>query len=388
MWTTPENARGAVRAICAATRATVDVVEQVHRTIQVRPPPVGAADTGGTRGITGLVYRCVRGGIELVGGAIDSGLALTGRFDPDDDRSPKFEAHRAVANGIFGDYLSRTANPLAISASVRYRGSALDCDDPASTLAKHGSAPAGNRLLLLVHGLCMNDAQWARDGHDHGARLADDLGFLPLYLHYNSGLPIAHNGLAFARLLERLLANWHAPVEELVIIGHSMGGLVARSACHQAGLAGHAWPEHLRKLVFLGTPHHGAPLERGGVGIDTAMQWSPYSGPIARLSSARSAGIKDLRHGTVSADGSAVPLPEGVRCYAAAAALAAEPGMVGHRWVGDGLVPLDSALGRHRDPTHALGFAQQRQWVGYGMGHLELLHHPDVYEQLHAWVRE
>ena len=146
----------------------------------------------------------------------------------------------------------------------------------------------------------MNDRQWNRDGHDHGAALADELGYLPLYLRYNSGLPISSNGRALAEMLETLIGNWATPVDELVIMGHSMGGLVARSACHHGQQAGHAWPKSLRKLVFLGTPHHGAPLERGGHGLDLVMDLSPYSMPFTRLSKARSAGITDLRHGVIS----------------------------------------------------------------------------------------
>jgi len=76
----------------------------------------------------------------------------------------------------------------------------------------------------MVHGLCLNDRHWRRDEHDHGAALADDLGLTPLYLRYNTGLHIGDNGRDFAKMLETLLRNWPRPVEELVILGHSMGG--------------------------------------------------------------------------------------------------------------------------------------------------------------------
>jgi hypothetical protein len=233
----------------------------------------------------------------------------------------------------------------------------------------------------------MNDRQWSRDGHDHGAALADDLGYVPLYLRYNSGLHIASNGRAFAELLETLFRNWTPPVQELAIMGHSMGGLVARSACHHGRVAGHAWPKYLHKLVFLGTPHHGAPLARGGHGLDLVMELSPYSMPLARISKARSAGITDLRHGTISAEEHAVPLPSGVKCYAAAAVRATKRSILSERLVGDGLVPLDSALGGHRDVTRSLAIPKDRQWVGYGIGHRELLNHPEVYAQVRRWLR-
>jgi pimeloyl-ACP methyl ester carboxylesterase len=289
---------------------------------------------------------------------------------------------------VYGDYLLRTGNPLAIDMSLRYRGHHLDPHDPMRVLEQQGDETPASKLVVLVHGLCMNDRQWNRNGHDHGAALADEQGYLPLYLRYNSGLRIASNGRLLAEMLEALIGNWSAPLDELVIIGHSMGGLVARSACYHAREAGHAWPQALRKLVFLGTPHHGAPLERGGHGLDNVMQLSPYSRPFARLSKARSAGITDLRHGAISERDDVVALPAGVKCYAAAAVRAAKRSLLSERLIGDGLVPLDSALGRHRDSARTLAIQEHRQWVGYGMGHLELLDHPEAYCQLSAWLQE
>ena len=168
-----------------------------------------------------------------------------------------------------------------------------------------------------------------------------------------------------------------------------MGGLVARSACHHAESRRHAWPKHLRKLVFLGTPHHGSPLERGGHGLDYLMSLSPYSAPLTRLGKSRSAGIRDLRHGSIArGTHGPVPLPMGVKCYAAAAMLGSHRSVVAERLVGDGLVPLDSALGRHTDRTHSLRIPKSRQWIGSQMGHLELLSRPEVYRQLESWLRE
>ena len=380
--------RGAARMTFDAAEATAEVVEKMHRTIQMRPSPLGVAEADRTSGITGFVYRCVRGGIRLVGKAVDVSLAPMTASLPEGEFSPARDAYRSVANGVYGDYLARTGNPLAINMSLRYRGQRIDPGDPASVFEQHGNASLPSKLLLLVHGSCMNDRQWNRDGHDHGAALAGDLGYLPLYLRYNSGLHIANNGALLAELLETLIGNCTTEVEELAIIGHSMGGLVARSACHHGRAAGHTWPKVLRKLVFLGTPHHGSPLERAGHGLDRLMQWSPYSMPITRLSKARSAGLTDLRHGVISADEQDVPLPSGVKCYAAAAVRAAKRDVLSDRWVGDGLVPLDSALGRHRDAERTLAIPKHRQWVGFRMGHRELLNHPDVYSQLHSWLKQ
>jgi pimeloyl-ACP methyl ester carboxylesterase len=213
------------------------------------------------------------------------------------------------------------------------------------------------------------------------------LGYTPLYVRYNSGLPIAENGLLLANLLEKALTHWPCAIERLTVIGHSMGGLVARSACLAAQEARLSWPSALRDAVFLGTPHHGAPLEQGGRGLDTLMSLSPYSAPLMRLGGARSAGIQDLRHGTITAGAHRhVPLPAGVDCYAVAATLGARRGLLADRLVGDGLVPLHSALGYRADRSQSVRFTRDRQWVGYQMGHLELLRHPEVYAQMRAWL--
>jgi pimeloyl-ACP methyl ester carboxylesterase len=377
--------RGVTSLVVAASVGITDIVERMHRTIQLRPLPLGRAPVDRTRGITGFVYRRVRGGMRLTDQVIDATLTPVAALLPEGESTPGRDAFLSALNGVYGDYLVRTENPLAIEMTLRHRGRPVEVADPASAFRE--SAPTG-RLLVLVHGLCMNDLQWTREGHDHGAALADELGYTPLYLRYNSGLHVGDNGRQFAALLETLVRNWPHPVEELTIVGHSMGGLVARSACHCGREEKHAWTTALRRLVFLGTPHHGAPLERGGHGLDFVIGLSPYSAPFTRLGRTRSAGIQDLRHGSIKTGSNEfVPLPAGVDCYAAAATLATRRSVLAERLVGDGLVPLDSALGHHPDRTRRLALPKDRQWVGHGMGHLELLKRPEVYAQLRAWLR-
>jgi len=221
-----------------------------------------------------------------------------------------------------------------------------------------------------------------------------------MYVRYNSGLHVSINGRALAQQLEHLISQWPLPVERLVLVGHSVGGLLARSAVHYGAQAGHCWPSRLSDIVFLGTPHHGAPMERAGNWVDIVLGGTPYTAPLARLGKVRSAGITDLRYGNlldedwVGRDRFArgvdrrqhVPLPRDVRCHAVAASIGRETGDLKDRLLGDGLVPLDSALGRHHNPARCLQFAEDRQWVGYGIGHLELLKHPDVYAQLLRWL--
>ncbi len=166
-----------------------------------------------------------------------------------------------------------------------------------------------------------------------------------------------------------------------------MGGLVARSACHYGRQAGHDWLQHLGKLVFIGTPHHGAPLERGGNWVNFAMDLSPYAAPFTRVAKKRSAGITDLRHGSIMDEApDFVPLPTDVECYAMAATLAKKPSRIHERLIGDGLVPVDSALGRSRNPATTLKIPDNRQWLGFETGHIEMLGRTEVYTQLHDWL--
>jgi pimeloyl-ACP methyl ester carboxylesterase len=256
---------------------------------------------------------------------------------------------------------------------------------------------ASEKLLVLVHGSCMNDLQWGRLGQGHGNLLARDLGYTPVYLHYNSGLHVSTNGREFAAQLERLVAEWPVPLEKLVIVAHSMGGLVARSACHYGEKASHIWRRHLSKLVCLGTPHHGAPLERGGSWVDLLLGVSRYSAPLAKLGQIRSAGVTDLRFGSVLDEDwegrdrftpaidarRPLALPTGVKCYAVAGTLASR---AGGKLSGDGLVPVDSALGRHTRPGLSLDFPEAHQRIAFGTSHVALLHHTEVYETVRAWL--
>ncbi len=382
------DVRGAAKMTFDAAVGTVDMVERMHRTIKARPGPLGEAPQGPTNGITGHVYRAVRGGVRLVGWGLDASLDAVANLLPEAHTGPRRDALVAAVNGICGDHLARTGNPLASGMSLRLRGRPIDVARPAdSILAAAGKPPTG-KLLILAHGLCMNDLQWRRHGHDHGDALAEELGCTVLYLRYNSGLQIGENGREFSALLEMLVEQWPCSLDELAILGHSMGGLVARSACFYGAEQRHAWLKRLRKLVFLGTPHHGSPLERGGQRLDKVLDLSPYSAPLTRLGKARSAGIQDLRHGTITTGGpDFVPLPADVECYAAAATLGSRRSLLAERLVGDGLVPLDSALGRHRDVGRTLGFAKSHQWIGYETGHLELLCRPEVHAQLRTWLK-
>lgn len=384
--------RGLARLATTGVDGVSRIAEGVHASVLRSVGVAGAAPAGVTNGLTGMVYRSVRGLNRLVGHGIDAALAPLARRldDPASASPPAREAALAALNGVVGDHLAATCNPLATAMRLRRNG----------TDWVAGTQPATGKVALLIHGLCMNDMQWrdAETGHDHGDLLAA-LGYTPVYLVYNTGRHVADNGQELADQLDNWLAAWPLPVEELVVLAHSMGGLVARSACHQAERDGRRWPALLRKMVFLGTPHHGAPLERAGNLIDQLLGSSRYSAPFARLGHLRSAGITDLRHGCVRAEHPAsdrfaagpdprtpLPLPAGVDCYTIAASTARQRSPLADRLLGDGLVPLPSALGEHPDPAHTLAFPPAHRHTVWGAGHFALLHHPDVTKRLQVWL--
>ncbi|MBX3157509.1 MAG: alpha/beta hydrolase [Deltaproteobacteria bacterium] len=374
-----DDLRGASRLAVEATRGVAALVEKMHVAIASGPAMLGRPLAGPVRLATGVVYGSIDGIAKLVGAGLDASLAQLAPLVKASEPSAAREAVQAVVNGVLGDYLHETANPLAIEMELRRR-----------------TVDATAKLVVLVHGSCMTDAQFTRGGHDHGAALARDLGYTPVYLRYNSGRHISTNGRAFAAQLEALVASWPVAVAELVLIGHSMGGLVARSACHVAAADGLAWPAKLRALITLGTPHHGAPLERGGNWFEQLLDLSPYSAPLGVLGRIRSAGVTDLRFGNVLDEHwqgrdrfergtdtrTPCPLPAGVRCYALAGTLSAEDGP---HLRGDGLVPVDSALGKHARPELCLAFPAAQCRIAFGTGHVDLLG-ASVYPTLHGWL--
>lgn len=394
--------RGAARLTTDAVAGIASLVEAMHARIgSLRGPRFGdaAPEEERTGGIPGLVYKTVRGVTHLVGGSAEALLGwlepVLAATDPHQTPRPEREAVLAALNGVLGDHLAASDNPLALSMRFRRAGQPLSLERFALRASLTGATP---KLLVLLHGLCMNDLQWERAGHDHGEALARDLGYTPVYLHYNSGLSVSTNGRILAQLMEHLYDAWPVPIERMVMMGHSMGGLVARSAIHHGALiqrGGLRWPKRVNDLICLGTPHQGAPLERAGHGVDVLLSAAPYAAPLARLGKVRSAGINDLRRGNIVSaspadDGTQrcaqVGLPNGTRCYAVAACLGPSAAGLKARLLGDGLVPVASALGQHRDLDRHLEFDEDRQATVQETGHLDLLSSAQVYGQLRHWL--
>jgi pimeloyl-ACP methyl ester carboxylesterase len=389
----PADFHGIARLAADATGAVTDIVEAMHAGVARVPFLSRPGTSGRAGGISGLAYSGVRGVASLVGGGIDLAFPPLTALLGERSATPERETMLSVLSGVVGDHLADTGNPLAVTMELRRHGEALVLRRDALATALPRISP---RIAVFLHGLCGTDAQWKRSGFDYGKALERDFGFTPVYLRYNSGLHVSINGRRLSLLLEALVHAWPVHVDELMLIGHSMGGLVARSAVFCGSASGQAWTSRVMRMAFLGTPHHGAPLERGGNWFEELVGSIPYAAPLSRLGRLRSAGITDLRHGNLvdkdwqGSDRFArgrdrrrpVPLPEGVDCLAIAATTGARRGDARDRLVGDGLVPVRSALGDHDDPARELAFDESRRHVVYGTHHLGLLGHEEVWEQL------
>ncbi|MEM1023137.1 MAG: alpha/beta hydrolase [Myxococcota bacterium] len=274
------------------------------------------------------------------------------------------DAAEAALNAVVGDRLEASGNPLRIQMGLYERGRPLD------------ALPAGDgRLCVLVHGMGCTENCWQfpRDPDvDYGRLLERGYGLTPLYVRYNTGLPIWDNGQRLAGLLESVVRDSPVAVQSLTLIGHSLGGLVIRSALHQAEHA--LWARRTERAFYIGTPHRGSPLERAGRWARSALGNvpEPVTQMLGDLSDQRSAAIKNLGDGDIVDGGATIPLADGVDHFVVAGAL---PQALLAQVLGDGLVPVDSAAGR--DPSATLGMFE-------GLHHMDLAHAPEVY----AWIAE
>jgi triacylglycerol lipase len=297
----------------------------------------------------------------------------------------------AVLNGVLGDYLARTDNGLATEVEVFASTSGdrpLRLERGAWKSAVR-ETPA--KVVVLAHGLMCTESIWRmRDGSDYGTRLATDFGYLPLYVRYNTGLPIAESGEQLDRVLGRVVASYPRPIEEIAVVGHSMGGLVIRSACHAAclgdpssgSLVASAWLPKVHKAIYIGTPHLGSPLERVGRVVTKVLRAvpDPYTRMVAEIADLRSRGIKDLGDGLRDAHHPVPLLPE-IEHYLVAASLSDDPWLAS--LFGDSLVPVGSALNGATATEGGLSASHVRRMPG--AGHMAIAHDPAVYEHIKAW---
>lgn len=389
--------QGVSRLITDATLEITDLVESMHNRI-VHPPflpstPIQHLITN----VAGITYKSIRWSAKLIGGGVDNALGLFASVSGKIKTTEESEALSSVLNGVIGDYLEKTENPLEINMQFRYESKNLALDK--ESLEKAYPTING-KILLMVHGSCMNDIQWTRKEHNHGSELAKDLDKTPIYLHYNSGRHISTNGKNLNELLEQLVLQWPVTVQEIVIIAHSMGGLVARSAAYYGQQEESSWIKHLKKIVFLGTPHHGAPLEQAGNYLDAVLEAVPYAKPFARLGKIRSAGVTDLRYGNLVDEDwqnfdrfeiqgdqrQNIPLPLEAECYGIAGVTGKDSTTTSAKLMGDNMVGVKSALGQHKNPAKDLNFKKKNTWIVYENNHLDLLSNPQVYNKIKTWI--
>jgi triacylglycerol lipase len=287
------------------------------------------------------------------------------------------------------------SKPLEIRFGLYEGGQPLPCSRAAIARA-HPSATG--KLCVLVHGLAVNEDVWAFPGdrrRTYGRLLERDAGYTPFQVRYNTGLHVSENGEALAHLLDALLREVPSDVQQIVLVGHSMGGLVVRSACEVARATGSAWLGRVAHAFYLGAPHGGAPLERLGAVVARSLRAIGVSHTrlIADVLDVRSAGIKDLRFAhLVAADWEGrdagalldvarpvVPLAPGISHHFGVGGLGGHEGHLATRLLGDALVPVASA-----SPPGGLTDDSGRADVRFfpRIGHVALAHHPDVY----AWI--
>ncbi len=302
----------------------------------------------------------------------------------------------SALNGMFGDYLLRRGNGLAIGMAFYVDNQPLQLSSQAIS---HAYSQAGNKICVFVHGLACSENIWTwREEQDHAGKKTDvdvsygsllqaELGYTPFYLRYNSGLSIAKNGSDLSSLLTALLANYPSAVDEIVLIGHSMGGLVLRAACNQTSVPSASWLEKVTRVFYLGTPHTGADLEK--LVHATARTLHAVPNPITRLIGdildTRSQGVKDLRRGAPLADDriSSVAWLPTAQHFFLMGTITDDPAHPASRLLGDALVrvPRESAATNAMyDASHSRVFA--------GTHHFALAHNRGVYAQIKAWCSE
>lgn len=386
---------------------TVRFAQDMHRAIAARAfrgvGPLAVPVRVVHDRVSRSAYSTVRAGLRALprGGA--EGVA---RSAPDGTASmadsPRGSLALGALNGVIGDRLRGSGSELALTMTVRERGRVVATDRAALARA---FPRAGSRLAVFVHGLCETERAWslapvgARPQRpSYGSRLRDELGYTPLYVRYNTGLHISDNGRQLSELLEEIVAAWPAPVEQIAFVGHSMGGLVARSACHCGDAAGARWTRSVRHVFCLGSPHLGAPLEKAANAVGYALARVSETRALATFVNGRSAGIKDLRFGSCAEEDwrgcdadeflkdrcREVPFLDCASYYFIGATVSRTATNPLGALVGDLLVRFPSAAGRGR--RRRIPFELENGRHLGGLNHFDLLNHPAVYEQVREWL--
>ena len=392
---------GLGRLIVDAFVAGAGCVEEIHGAVAARAFAAAGPEMLPAKllhdDIAWATYRAA-GGLGTAAGGATAALERAVSDDPGAVfDTAKGSAALAALNGAVGDHLERGGSALALPMAIRLAGADVAVDRAALSRAFDDATP---RLVVFVHGLGESELAWGFGGDaPYGARLRRDLACTPVYLRYNSGLHVSENGRRLRDLLDALTACWPSEIEQIALVGHSMGGLVARSACHYGHLAGSEWIPHVRHVVCLGSPHFGAPLEKAANVVGWSLDALPETRPLARVLNARSEGIKDLRYGALldedwlDRDPDAlledvchdVPFLAGATyCFVAATVTRDARHPLG-QLVGDLLVRYPNAGGGHGRRA-SLPLDHNRH-VG-GRTHFHLLNDPAIYAQLRTWLAD
>lgn len=394
--------RGSTQLALDCVSGVTSTAENMHRTI-------ARTSTAWLDGISGfgpleqirnpVTYSVIR----AVSDALNTGVSRSftffeGHLDLS-GLAPEESRWVSALNGVCGDHLEATENVLAVPMCLVTPPNNLDLS---SGDLSDQVPEAGANIVIMVHGLGLSEQNWWRRDHpDIGDCLNRELGFTPVYLRYNTGRHISTNGQELAGLLDDLCAAWPVPIESLSLVGHSMGGLVIRSACWYADKEQRPWLDSLRRVLFLGTPHHGSPLEKAGAFVEAILKTNPYAEPLM-LGRKRSAGVKDLRHGNLldadwqgqDSDGLSpdnrqiVPLLPGVDYYFAAASLGSHETDLKGKVLGDLLVRLGSALGSSSNELRSLNVESENCRVFLEKDHFDLLDDERVQRQATEWFAE
>ncbi|MEM7181483.1 MAG: alpha/beta hydrolase [Spirochaetota bacterium] len=313
---------------------------------------------------------------------------------------------KPVLNGIFGNFLAETDNGLAIQAGFYRNGQNVDLSK-----LKQGEhySQFHSKVCVLVHGLACDEAYWdfttegSEEKTNYGKFLARDLDFTPFYFRYNSGLHISSNGQTFAKFLQQLVQEYPIPIKDLVIVAHSMGGLVSRSACYYAEQEKFSWLQGLRKMILIGSPHLGAPLEKFGNIVTNVLEKIPvsYTKSIGNVINLRSQGIKDLRFGNIIDEDwkdteedallqntrTDIPIYPDTEYYVISGTITKNPEHIFSKWFGDAMVRQGSALGKTSDGKDILLIQENNHKEFASIGHIALGHSLEVYEQVLQWCK-
>jgi pimeloyl-ACP methyl ester carboxylesterase len=374
----------------------VGTVRDVHGAVSDRVHGVTDYVAGGTTighrihdGVSKVVYTSISAGLKASAKGLK--VASEAGLGSGIEATPRGRFVRAAVNGLIGDRLRDEGSRFAFDIGVRVDGRDVDLDR-AGIAAAYPSATG--QVVVFVHGLSENEAYWNRsarprtearrevpDRRSYGDRLEGE-GWTPVYLRVNTGLPIAENGVAMAAVLDRLVQAWPTDVRRLAIVGHSMGGLIARAACAVSTDNETPWTDLVTDVICLGTPHLGAPLERVVNKGVAALGRIPEAAPFGRILEYRSTGILDLRHG-LARDVQNLP---NARYRLVSATLTRSPRSVTSATIGDYLVPYASALGRRPDGEEMFPGAETLHVPS--ADHFDLLNHDDIYAAIREWLRD